>query len=180
MTHNAKAMKRVETEKNQNAVPSSNFFAQPLPSDKFHWHFTLLGVKGTPFEGGIFHGQIKLPATYPLAPPDFYFLNENGRFKENTKICLNNSSYHAAEWTPLWNIRVMLEAINAYFEHDEGGIGSVVCSADQRRKIASKSRNYSCQSCGKMADIEKFIQDSLAKGTSESTQATTQRKEEPK
>lgn len=39
-------------------------------------HGTLLSVdpKGSPFEGGVYHGRIVLPNNYPIGAPDFYFL----------------------------------------------------------------------------------------------------------
>lgn len=47
----------------------------------FEWHFTFLGAKGTPFEGGLYHGSISLPADYPKSGPSVRLLNPNQRFK---------------------------------------------------------------------------------------------------
>ena len=38
--------------------PSDQYFAAPLESDMFEWHFTIRGAEGTDFEGGIYHGRI--------------------------------------------------------------------------------------------------------------------------
>ena len=43
-------------------------------SDNQTWHFTVRGPKGSPFEGGVYHGRIQLPDNYPIGAPDFYFL----------------------------------------------------------------------------------------------------------
>lgn len=66
--------------------PNENFTANPikvklyqyffkLQDDLFTWHFTIRGPDDTEFEGGIYHGVIKLPTSYPLKPPSIMFLN---------------------------------------------------------------------------------------------------------
>ncbi len=45
-----------------------------LQDNLFELHFTLPGANGTPFEGGIYHGVIKLPPEYPRKPPAIIFL----------------------------------------------------------------------------------------------------------
>ena len=45
-----------------------------LKEDKQTWHFTIRGPKGSPFEGGVYHGRIELPDEYHIKAPDFYFL----------------------------------------------------------------------------------------------------------
>jgi len=34
------------------------------------WHFTLRGYPDSLYDGGLYHGVIKLPSDYPLKPPD--------------------------------------------------------------------------------------------------------------
>lgn len=46
-----------------------------LKDDLFTWHFTIRGMENTEFEGGFYHGVIKLPNSYPLKPPNLMFLN---------------------------------------------------------------------------------------------------------
>ena len=89
------------------------------------WHFTFKGLQGTVYEGGIYHGYFKISNEYPITPPDFYFLNENGRYTINKKICTNFTSYHKESWTPAWTIATMLKAIIAHFETEDTGIGSI-------------------------------------------------------
>lgn len=47
----------------------------------FEWHFTFLGAKDSPFEGGLYHGSITLPPDYPQSGPSVRLLNTNQRFK---------------------------------------------------------------------------------------------------
>ena len=42
--------------------------------DMYEWHFTIRGPEDTPFEGGVYHGIIRLPSEYPMRPPSILFL----------------------------------------------------------------------------------------------------------
>ena len=59
----------------------SNYHNEQPVGNMFEWHFTFLGAKGTPFEGGLYHGSISLPANYPKSGPSVRLLNPNQRFK---------------------------------------------------------------------------------------------------
>ena len=106
---------RLLKEKKDNLKGFDNFYIQPLDNNLFCWHFTFKGQEGTDYEGGLYHGYFEIPNDYPLAPPNIFFLNENGRYKVNTKICMNITSHHKEEWTPAWTLRTMMQAIVAYF-----------------------------------------------------------------
>ena len=149
--------KRLLKEKEENSVPSDSFYIQPLKGDLYKWHFTILGSKDTAYEGGLYHGYFVLPPDYPLSPPDIYYLNESGRYKINTKICLTITSYHKEAWTPAWTLRTMMEAVNAYFVLEDNGIGSIKENESVRREKAKKSRGYVCSHCGSLLDIEKKV-----------------------
>jgi ubiquitin-protein ligase len=42
----------------------------------FVWKFTIYGLKDTPYEGGIYEGEINFPKTYPFDPPKVRFLTK--------------------------------------------------------------------------------------------------------
>ena len=152
-----KIIKRLEKETQDNKTPGETFYTQPLASNKYKWHFTLKGVPGSVYEGGLYHGLLDLPENYPLAPPNIYFHNPSGRYQPDVKICLNITSYHKESWSPIWGVRKMMEALTAYFVCDEGGIGSVVETTEKRKKIAITSRNFVCPECGPLKEIEVLI-----------------------
>lgn len=54
--------------------PPDNFVAFPIKDDMFCWHFTIRGSDDSDFEGGLYHGVIKLPTAYPHKPPNVMFL----------------------------------------------------------------------------------------------------------
>ena len=73
--------------------PSDDFYANPIKDDMFCWHFTIRGPPDTEFEGGLYHGIIKLPMSYPNRPPSIMFLTPNGRFDVNMDVCLSMTRY---------------------------------------------------------------------------------------
>ena len=78
---NGVAMKRIQKEqKDMLSDPSPYYYAEPLESEPFEWHFTIRGPPATTFEGGFYHGVITLPSSYPFRPPYIVFLTPSGRF----------------------------------------------------------------------------------------------------
>ena len=140
--------------------PSNDFFANPIKDDMFCWHFTIRGPPDTEFEGGLYHGVIKLPMTYPNRPPNIMFLTPNGRFDINMDVCLSMTKYHKEEWQAAWTIRSMLEAIIAFFPitEDHDAIGALESSIESRKYYAKQSIKYKCDICGPIANILKPIE----------------------
>ena len=134
-------------------TPSPHFYVEPLKDNLFEWHFTLKGLKDSPYEGGLYHGKIVLPEEYPFKAPDLVFLTKNGRFETGKNICLSITSYHNESWTPAWNIITILEAVGAFFLVEENGIGYVKANPEQRKKLAQESRSFECSTCGQSALI---------------------------
>ncbi|XP_055388558.1 ubiquitin-conjugating enzyme E2 J1-like [Condylostylus longicornis] len=124
--------------------------AQPIKEEEpYEWHFTVRGPLGTEFEGGIYHGRIVLPQNYPLAPPSFTLLNQNGRFEVGRKVCLSASNYHPELWQPAWGIRTMLDALHAFFSTPcDGALHSLNWPAELRRQLAIESPKWKCPVCG--------------------------------
>ena len=101
----------------------------------------ILGPKGSPYEGGCYHGkvraptlspppgrcvalsaamarwlrQINFPADYPFKPPGIRMLTPNGRFKVNTKLCLSMSDFHPETWNPLWAVSSVLTGLYTFW-----------------------------------------------------------------
>jgi len=131
--------------------PSQDYHAAPASdSDLFDWHFTLRGPPSSAFAGGIYHGRIVLPPTYPLRPPMFRFLNPSGRFEVNREICLSISGHHEESWMPAWGVRTALVALRSFMETDpKGQLGGMECSKEERERLAKQSVNWKCGMCGR-------------------------------
>ena len=140
--------------------PSEDFYANPIKDDMFCWHFTIRGPPDTEFEGGLYHGIIKLPMSYPNRPPSIMFLTPNGRFDVNMDVWLSMTQYHKEEWQAAWTIRSMLEAIIAFFpvKEEHNAIGALDSSVESRKHFAKLSVKYKCDICGPIADLLKPIQ----------------------
>ncbi|KAJ1612438.1 Ubc6p like ubiquiting conjugating enzyme E2 [Cryptosporidium canis] len=129
--------------------PSSYWCAFPISMDEpYEWHFTIRGPAGTEFEGGMYHGRILLPHSYPFSPPSLMMLTGNGRFEVGKKVCLSASNYHPELWQPAWGIRTMLDALHAFFPTPgEGAIHSLDWSPEIRKKLAKESVSWRCNIC---------------------------------
>ncbi|OHT15443.1 hypothetical protein TRFO_14035 [Tritrichomonas foetus] len=149
MTNVNPSIKRLQSEyRHLIKNPEPDFVASPLDGDLYCWHFTIKGPKDSPFEGGIYHGQINFPIRYPYEPPDIKFFTPNGRFQTNTEICLNITSFHKETWKPAWDIRTALLSIIAFMPTDpENAVGSMNRSDQTKRELAIKSRSWKCKRC---------------------------------
>lgn len=148
------AVKRLLREAAELHEPTRNYFAQPLEENLFEWHFTIRGPDDTPFSNGIYHGRIILPPAYPMKPPNVIFTTPNGRFETHKKICLSISGYHPETWRPSWSIRTALLALIGFFPtHGNGAIGSLDYTEDERKKLAIKSKNHKCDTCGAITEL---------------------------
>lgn len=136
-------------------APSPDYTAEPLESDLFEWHFTLRGPPGSPYDGGIYHGRIVLPPTYPLRPPSFRFMTPNGRFEANREICLSISGHHEETWQPAWGIRTAVVALRTFMTTNAAGqLGGLDTTESVRRRLATESPAFRCAVCNRTnADI---------------------------
>mmetsp|Transcript_27262 Transcript_27262/g.38342 ORF Transcript_27262/g.38342 Transcript_27262/m.38342 type:complete len:521 (-) Transcript_27262:21-1583(-) len=152
------SLRRIQADIRELALdPSDQYYAAPLESDMFEWHFTIRGAPGTDFEGGIYHGRILLPPEYPFKPPHILFLTPSGRFETNTKICLSFSAYHPELWQPAWGIRLILEALISFLPTPaDGAIGALDWKPSERKRLAKQSVDFCCAKCcgvgGKVID----------------------------
>ena len=81
-----KDLEEIEKEK----IPTCGVTARPLENDVFTWHANIRGPAKTPYEGGVFHLQLKFPKSYPNHPPTIRFFNNlpHPNVFEN-RVCLN-------------------------------------------------------------------------------------------
>lgn len=150
-------IRRLLKETAELSSPSSNpnlaFFAAPVSDSDLHeWHFTILGPPApSPYAGGMYHGRISLPATYPLKPPNFRFLTPSGRFEVNREICLSISGFHEETWMPAWGVRTALTALRSFMAEkgSAGQVGGLEAPAEIRNRLATESRSWKCEACGK-------------------------------
>lgn len=142
------SIKRLSKEfKDMQSKPSYQYYAEPVKDEMFEWHFTIRGPPGTDYEGGIYHGIITFPETYPFKPPSVQFLTPNGRFEVNTKICLTFTNFHPELWQPAWTVRTILIGLISYIpvEEENMSIGSINMTSVERKRLVKASQFWSCK-----------------------------------
>ena len=165
------SIKRLSKEfSNMQDKPSYEYYAEPVKGEMFEWHFTIRGPSKTDYEGGIYHGVITFPETYPFKPPSVQFLTPNGRFEINTKICLTFTNFHPEYWQPAWTVRTILIGLQSYMpvEEEALSIGSITTSSPERKRLAKASTHWNCKICGWIKD---FIADKMCEENKKNDEA---------
>lgn len=63
------------------------------------------------------------------------------------------SGHHPESWQPSWSIRTALLALIAFMPTPAAGtIGSLDYTPEERKVLAKKSRNWQCDTCGKIME----------------------------
>jgi ubiquitin-conjugating enzyme E2 J2 len=122
--------------------PVELLIARPTEKDIFVWHYVLQGPSGTPFQGGVYHGQLLFPKTYPMAPPGVVMLTPSGRFEPGHRICMSMTDYHPESWNPAWNVRAILLGLVSFLVDKEVTAGSIVTDDETKRRLAKESAGY--------------------------------------
>lgn len=137
-------IKRLHNElKLLNKEPIEYIDVYPEENNMFIWYFLVRGPEKSDYEGGCYIGKIMLSAGYPSTPIDFMMLTPNGRFTTNTKICLSNTGFHKDEWTPMWNMRVILLAfLSIMLADDTTGISHIKETSIERKNKAISSLQF--------------------------------------
>ena len=62
-----------------------------MKNNMLDWHFSFIGVEGSQYGGGIYHGTISLSSQYPRKAPIIKMTTPSGRWKVNEEICLSGT-----------------------------------------------------------------------------------------
>lgn len=143
------------------------------------WYFTIRGPPDTDFEGGMYHGQILLPAQYPYKPPNIIWLTPNGRFEVGKRICLSISAHHPEDWQPAWGVRTILEALISFMPAPaNGAVGALDWTPAERQACAKESQRMRVQNARHLPEayrthLDEWIEEfpSLEKQQASMTQA---------
>eukprot|EP01127_Copromyxa_protea_P019199 TRINITY_DN616_c0_g1_i2.p1 TRINITY_DN616_c0_g1~~TRINITY_DN616_c0_g1_i2.p1 ORF type:complete len:284 (-),score=48.67 TRINITY_DN616_c0_g1_i2:105-956(-) len=116
--------------------------ARPNQANILEWHYVLMGPKDTVYEGGVYHGILKFPASFPHKPPSILMCTPNGRFATNSKLCLSISDFHPETWNPMWTISAILTGLLSFMLEDKQTHGSIVTTDSDKRQLAAYSITY--------------------------------------
>lgn len=118
--------------------PPPFIIARPNEENILEWHYVISGPPDTPYDGGQYHGTLTFPSDYPYKPPAIRMITPNGRFKENTRLCLSMSDYHPDTWNPGWSVATILNGLLSFMTGDESTTGSIT-TTQQEKKILAKN-----------------------------------------
>lgn len=85
----------------------------PVGGDFFHWAATVAGPPGSPYAGGTFHIDIKVPPEYPFRPPRCCFITP----VHHPHICSNGTiscSLLSTHWRPSFTIPSIVMHLQAF------------------------------------------------------------------
>ncbi|KAF3903854.1 hypothetical protein ABW20_dc0101882 [Dactylellina cionopaga] len=91
----------------------SGMSAEPVGDDISHLRGTFKGPPGTPYEGGTYNVDIKIPNEYPFKPPQMKFLTNVWHPNVSSQtgaICLDTLS---AAWSPVLTIKSALLSLQS-------------------------------------------------------------------
>ena len=117
-------------------------------------HFILPGMKETIYEGGLYHGMVKLYDNYPFRPAAIYMITPNGRFQptsysqcaQHHGICLTLSTWCPREWSVAYKFEHLI--INLFIlmslpcDGDYAGIGGITTSPYETKIMTKNSWNH--------------------------------------
>ncbi|KAN0050930.1 hypothetical protein ACTA71_004231 [Dictyostelium dimigraforme] len=122
--------------------PIENILVTPSPSNILEWHYVILGASNTPYEGGVYYGQLIFKYNYPLSPPSILMTTPSGRFETQKRLCLSISDYHPESWSPSWSTSSILLGLLSFMSDNEVTAGSIVTTNDEKRILATKSMDF--------------------------------------
>lgn len=127
--------------------PPGVLIVRPLETNFLHAHFLLEGPAfyDTPYEGGVYHGVLQFPPSYPMKPPAVIMRTPSGRFQPDKKICFSMSDYHEDLWNPMWNIGTILTGLVSFMNSAEITTGGMSAPASARRAFAKQSLQHVMQ-----------------------------------
>ncbi|KAJ3052384.1 ubiquitin-conjugating enzyme E2 E3, partial [Rhizophlyctis rosea] len=90
--------------------PPCNCSAGPKGDNLYEWVSTILGPKGSPYDGGVFFLDITFPQDYPFKPPKIVFRTRiyHCNINSNGAICLDILKDN---WSPALTISKVLLSV---------------------------------------------------------------------
>jgi len=146
-TVNKRVMKDI-TDGIKNLKSEYGIYIAPEEDNFYNVHFVIPGPEQTPYEGGLYHGFLRLNQNHPLGPPNIHMITPSGRFDPESHpvptgsrgICFTYTSYHPEQWTPTLNIESILKGFISFMCDDtDTGMKTIVNTPERRKQLAIES-----------------------------------------
>lgn len=132
--------------------PPHGITCWPVEGRLNHLEAKLLGGEGTPYKGGVFKLEIKIPDRYPFEPPHVQFLTRIYHPNIDTagRICLDVlKSPPTGSWKPAHNLHTILTSVQLLLAepNPDDGLMAEISSEykHQRPAFLSKARQWTRQ-----------------------------------
>ena len=118
-------------------------YIEPEESNMYNIHFILQGPEDTPFEGGLYHGMIRLNPDHPYSAPNIYMITPSGRFvaegwpipNGSRGICTTATAFHPESWTPITSITTVLKGfISLMCDPNDVGVGGMKTTDNEKKE----------------------------------------------
>uniref|UniRef100_A0A915PZ10 Ubiquitin-conjugating enzyme E2 J2 n=1 Tax=Setaria digitata TaxID=48799 RepID=A0A915PZ10_9BILA len=124
--------------------PIPGIVAKPLDGNLLLWGYVIRGAKDTPYDGGMYYGELEFSEDYPSIPPHILMYTPNGRFMPGERICVSISAFHPGNWNPSWTVGTFLHCFAHFMMFEEKGMDAGVrgIPVEQKRVFAKQSMSY--------------------------------------
>ncbi|RIA81967.1 ubiquitin-conjugating enzyme/RWD-like protein [Glomus cerebriforme] len=113
LTELERTCKRIEKEM-RNIGLNRTIRAGPIVDhDIFRWMATLFGPSGSPYSGGVFFLDIRLPANYPWKPPKINFTTKIYHLNVDSSGKIHMDPLDFFQWTPTITISKLISVISS-------------------------------------------------------------------
>ena len=145
---NKRVMKDI-VEGKESLLKENGIYISPEEENYYNIHFILTGPEDTPYDGGLYHGLLRLSNEHPKSPPRIFFFTPSGRFVtykypvsvNDGGICASFTAYHPESWTSTYTIDTILKGFLSFMcdDKDTSHIGADVKPVEVRRSLAAAS-----------------------------------------
>ncbi|ODN95788.1 ubiquitin-conjugating enzyme 4 [Cryptococcus wingfieldii CBS 7118] len=92
-----------------------NISLTPDEANILHWKAILPGPAGSPYEGGMFDIDIKVPHDYPFSPPSLLFMTKvyHCNVSSNGNICESTRSLLKTAWSPALSLYKVILSLSS-------------------------------------------------------------------
>eukprot|EP01133_Synstelium_polycarpum_P013661 gene13661-16088_t len=144
--------------------------AEPVGDSLLVWHANIVAPLGSPFEGGIFHLELKFPPTYPANPPSGVLLTPfpHPHVHDGGRICLDIladfQSYFRGHteiagskltgWSSAYSVQTILLQIQTFLIslEDDDASHPIQDYLVRVPEAIANSRSFKCASCPHRGD----------------------------